>query len=135
IITPSCMGEFVNQHSAEFTWIEQPIDASGKEDTRGQNSANCRTRMPVAKAHWNAICHEVRCDATIAQKGWRLGLVPLSAYTRHQPHKHGEGPGHPYNSEDRGRPALCHVPYWVPKSSERPSPCEVRCPKLIDECS
>src|SRR4029077_16878051 len=30
----------------------------------------------------------------------------LSAYMRHQTHKHGEGPGHLYNSEDRGRPAL-----------------------------
>src|ERR1051326_6129504 len=96
------MGEFVNQHRAEFARIEQPIDASGKEDTRGKNSANCRTRMPVVEAHWNAICHEVRCDATIAQKGWRLCLATLSAYARDQSHEHKEGPGHPYNSEDHG---------------------------------
>ena len=96
----------MNQDSAELTLTEQPVDTGGKEDTRGKNSANCRTRMPVVEAHWNAICHEVRCDTTIAQKGWRLRLATLSAYMRHQTHKHGEGPGHLYNSEDRGRPAL-----------------------------
>src|ERR1051326_3843258 len=135
VIAASCMSYLVNQNSAEFTLTEQPVDAGGKEDMRGKNSANCRTRMPVVEAHWNAICHEVRCDTTIAQKSLRLRLTTLSAYTRHQTQKHGEGSGHPYNSEDRGRPALRHVPYWIPNSSERPSPRQVRRPQFIDECS
>jgi hypothetical protein len=50
------MSYLVNQDSVEFTWIEQPVNADGKKDTRVKNSANCRASMPVAEAHWNAVC-------------------------------------------------------------------------------
>jgi hypothetical protein len=50
------MSQLVNQDGVEFTWIEQPVDADGKQDTRIKNSANCGTRMPIAEAHWNAVC-------------------------------------------------------------------------------
>src|SRR5580704_11298196 len=132
---PSCMSQFVNQDSAEFTLTEQPIDAGGKQDTRGKDSPNCRTRMAVAKAHGNAVCYEIGRVAATVQTVLHFRLATLFAYARDQSHKHREAPGHPYNSEDHGHPPLCHVPYWFPNNSERPSPRQVRRPKLIDECS
>jgi hypothetical protein len=59
------MSQFVNQDSAEFTLTEQPIDAGGKQDTRGKDSPNCGTRMAVAKAHGNAVCYEIGGVAAI----------------------------------------------------------------------
>ena len=54
----SCMGQFVNQDSVEFTWTEQPIDADGKQDTGVKDSPNCGTRMAITKAHGNAFRYE-----------------------------------------------------------------------------
>ena len=48
---PSCMGQFVNQDGAEFTWIEQPVDAGGKQDAGRKNTANGGTGVRVAEAH------------------------------------------------------------------------------------
>src|SRR5579864_7010415 len=132
---PSCMGQFVNQDGAEFTLTQQPIDAGGKQDTRGKNSANCGTRMAVAKAHGNTVCYEIGCVAAIIQTVLHSRLATLFAYARDQSHKHGEAPGHPYSTEDHRHPALCHIPYWVPNNTERPSPRQMRRPNLIDKCS
>ena len=132
---PSRMGQFVNQDSAEFTLTQQPIDAGGKQDTGGKDSANCGTRMVVAKAHGNAVRYEIGRVAAIVQTVLHFRFVTLFAYAQDQSHKHREGPGHPYNSEDHRQPALCHVPYGTANSTERPGPRQVRRQKLIDECS
>src|SRR5579863_5191183 len=129
------MGQFVNQDSAEFTLTEQPIDAGGKQDTRGKDSPNRGTRMAVAKAHGNAVCHEIARAAAKVQTVLEFRFATLFAYAPDQSHKHSEGPGHPYNSEDYGRPALRHIPYRIANSTEWPSPRQVRRQKLIEECS
>src|SRR3984885_4938165 len=129
------MGQFVNQDSAEFMLTKQPIDAGRKQETRGKDAPLWKTRMAVGKAHRNAVCYEIGRVAPLVQTVLHFRRATLSAYARDQSHEHREGPGHPYNSDDHGRSALCHVPYGIANSSERPSPRQVRRPKPIDECS
>ena len=79
----------------------------------GKGPLNCGTRMAVAKAHGNAVCFEIGRVAAIVQTVLHLRLATLFAHARDQSHEHGDGPGHPYNSEDHGGPALCPAPCGI----------------------
>ena len=72
----------MNQDSVEFTWIEQPVDAVGKQDMRIKNSPNCGARMPVAETHWNAVGYKIRRQPTIAQRGQRLRRDARCVYAK-----------------------------------------------------
>ena len=76
---PSCMGEFVKQHSVEFTLTEQPIDAGRKQDTRLKDSSDCGigslasklTGMPsVTKSEVVILAHTGRRFAS--RRSWRM---------------------------------------------------------------
>src|SRR6516164_4060293 len=116
------MGQFVNQNGIEFTLTQQTIDADGKQDTRIKDSTNFGTGMPVAEAHRDAICYEIRRHTTVAATAGHLRLASLSPYTRQQSHKHEEGASYPYDGKHHGRPAFRHIPYRSANSAERPSP-------------
>src|ERR1700730_7495039 len=135
IVTPSCMGQFVDQYSVEFTLIEQPINAGGKQDTRVKNSVNRGAGMAFAEAHRNSICYEIRGHTKIIQTGRHLNLATLSTYTRDQSHEHHECASCPYHRKHNGRTAFCHIPYRAAESAKRCGPGQMRRPELIDYCA
>src|SRR5579871_4103001 len=102
------MSQFMNQDSVEFTWTEQPVDTDREHDTRTKNASNCGAQMPVADTHWNALCHKIRRKAILALRVQHLRFTTLFAYARNESGKHTEASSHPYDSQDDGRPALCH---------------------------